>query len=235
MLLSAFESHLHCRSGSVVSVCNIDLVNGCKGILNLCNLLMIRNLPHCMRDSVHCRKIIQRLLCLHHPAYYLIDLTSGTVCQKDRSCLRTQRVDMTNTILFLLLSGILMLLDHIVKIIINACTGYNSGLCSAVHRQPVDIICLLVIRNIYAVLLHLIKQLGCLIIYSVIIGIHIRRKLCLRPVDLQKRKGFSLYFLRCLLAVIYIIRKCRNSVCKLLRWSYCLKRFYLCHSILSTS
>ena len=71
---------------------------------------------------------------------------------------------MSDTILFLFLSCIFMLFNNIIYIIVNTCTCNNPRLLSSIHRKSVNIITLVIIRYIYAVCHHTLKNFFCLVI-----------------------------------------------------------------------
>ena len=134
----------------------------------------------------------------------------GSVCQKNRSCLRTADIHMPNTVLFFLRSRIFMFFDYLMQIIINRYTRSNARLCSAVHGQFVQIITFLFILNKNALGNLPIQHFFCFFINTVRIHIHRWIKLCLRAINIEKRQRMPFHFLRCFFSIIDIIRQSRH-------------------------
>ena len=195
-----------------MSICNIDLINFRKSLQHLCDIISVRNEPDSMGNAILRNKIIDRsfFFCFCHN---LSNLLMITISKKDRARLCADSIHMTDSVRFLFCSGILMLLDHIVLIIINGSAGHNAGLRTAVHCQLIDIIVFLLIPDKSAVVHHIPEKLLCLIISFLGIHIEIIRKLRLRTVNIQKGIRIALYRFLGFLSVINIIGQGCDFIC----------------------
>ena len=231
MLLSTLESNFYCRCCTMVTICNIDIINSGKCLLDCLNLRSITDLKDSVTDTVIRNKIIQ-CRCLLYGRYHITDLFVITVCQKDRSGLCAAGIHMVDTVGFLIGTCILMLFDHVVCVIIDRSTGNDSGLYSAVHRQFIHIIRILWIADKGTVIDPLIQHLMRLLIDTLIIGIYLITKLCLCTIDCKKRLricGNNRFGLR---AIVYIVRKRCDFIHFIFCGSDAEKWFYLSHKFI---
>ena len=137
---------------------------------------------------------------------------------------------MADTILFLVRSGVLVLFDHIVDIIINACTGHDSGLGPSLHGQLVDIVTSLFVPDKIAFFHPVGKHFPGLFIHTCIVGIHLVPKLGFGAVNCQKGLWIFPNDFLCLRTIIHIIRQRCDGLCHSLCRSHTYKWFYLCHN-----
>jgi hypothetical protein len=111
--------------------------------------------------------------------------------------------------------------------------GSDAGLGTAIHGQLIDIVtgCFFYYKG--AVGNGLLKELLCLFIDTVIIGIHILRELRFGTVYPQKGERLTANLLQSFPAVINIIGKCGNPLCQSGRRPDTFKGSYFRHNISS--
>ena len=211
MLLPTLYAHTHSGSRPVMAVSDIEGVHLMKGLIDGADFLCVRYFPASMTDPVLRGEVKQsraRLYVRHNFFQALLI----PVSQENRAGLGVADVHVTHTIFFLLPTGILMLLDHTVQIIVNGSAGHDTGLTAAVHGQLIKIITGLVVLHEITVLYHAPEQLFCFLINLRCIDICLFGKLSLRAVDTKEGQGLSLYGLSCLFPIVYIIGK-RRDIC----------------------
>ena len=93
---------------------------------------------------------------------------------------------MTDSVLLLILLGILMLPNRTSQIIIYRSASHDPGLCPSVKGQRIQIEARLFILYKRTVADHLLKRLPGALIDLLRIQIRLLRELCLRTVYLQK-------------------------------------------------
>ena len=93
-------------------------------------------------------------------------------------------IHMADAVLLLVFSGILMLFDDPVYIVIHCAAGHDPGLAASIHGKLIQIIGRIGICYIYALFDLAVKKLPGLFIYPVIICVYLCRKLCLRTVNI---------------------------------------------------
>ena len=183
MFRSALQSYLHRRSCPVMSVCNIDAVHLLECRMNLFHQFRLCDLPSCMMDAV-LRSKGKFWLSALYVLYQRTDLILCAICQKNRTGLCTAHIYMSDPVSLFFRSGILMLLDHMILILINRCTCHQSGLRTSIHGQFIEIVDRLLFFYIDPCLLLLFQSLsGCFIDFRSI-HILIRSKHGLRPVNI---------------------------------------------------
>ena len=139
MLISSFFSYFYGRSSPMMTICDIKLVNIRKCLSDCRNIPCFPDYPYSVTNAIRRSKIIFHILCFYF-IYNGCDCCIITVCKKDRAGLCITDIHVTNTIHLLFCTGILMLFDHIILIIINGCACGNTSLSPPVHGQLIDIV-----------------------------------------------------------------------------------------------
>ena len=186
IFLSSLQSHFHCGSRTVMAIRDINLLNILKCLINRIHIFFFRNFPYAVCDAVYRRKIINRRLIFHIRSHDIMNAFVRTVRKENRSGLGRTRIHMSDTVNFLVFSGIFMFLNNVIHIIIYRRAGNKSGLGTSVHHKLVNIVTAVFIRNIYAFLLVLLQKFFCLLIYFRRIRIHVVVKIGLCAVNFQK-------------------------------------------------
>ena len=182
-----------------------------------------------MFDAVLTDKIVYRCLCFDL-SDLVLQFLFCPICQENGPRLHTAGIYMADTVFLLIRSGIFMLFDHIVPIIINRCTAYHPGLTVSIHRQFIQIETWRRILYKFSFLNFLTKHLIRFLIHTVRICVYFLAELRLRPVNRQKRFRILLHHFTRFHPVIYIIRKCRNPLLHPLTGTICPKWSDLCHT-----
>ena len=157
-----------------------------------------------MANAVRRSKIIFRFLLLYL-IYDSCNFCIVAVRQKDWSCLCITDIYVANTVLFLFRTGIFMLFDHIILIIIDRRACGDTGLCPSIHGQLVNIITSLFVPYKIPLFHHIPQGIMGFLINLRRISVYGIVKLCLGTVNFQKRFRFPQYFLFCFFSIVYII------------------------------
>ena len=123
----------------MMAIGNIDSAYLCKGLCDCLHLCSVSNDPDTMPDAIFRYKVCLSR-CLFDRYDQPVQRLVGMIGQEDRSCLHIGHIDMADTVLFLLCTGILMFFDRMVQIIIYRSAGHNAGLTAAIHGQLIQII-----------------------------------------------------------------------------------------------
>ena len=166
------------------------------------------------------------MFCLYNNS---CNITVPAIRKENRSRLGIGRINMSNTILLLFCTGVLVLFDHALLIVVNARTGNNSRLGTTIHIQFINIIIRCIIPDKRAILHPFPEKIVRSLINTWIILSHIRTKECLCPVNRQKRMRELAYMFCRLRPVIYIVWKSSNRPCHIFPWTNCCKRSDSCH------
>ena len=169
-----------------MAVCDINLLNILKCLINRIHIFFFRNLPYAVCDAVYRRKIINRRLIFHIRSHDIMNAFVRTIRKENRSGLGRTSIYVCDTVNFFVFSGIFMFFNNMIHIIIYRRTGDKSCLRTTVHHKLVNIITAVFIRNIYAFLLVLLQKFFCLLIYFRRIRIHAVVKISLCAVNFQK-------------------------------------------------
>ena len=211
-----------------MSVGNVDRRNLRKCVLNHRDIRFVCDHPPPVSDAILTDEIIHRCL-LFELCDLLRKFLFGPVCQKDRSGLHAAGIYMVDTVFLLIRSGILMLFNDIVPVIIDGRTSHHSGLTVPVHGQLIEVKARRRILYEFSFPDPLPKHLIRLFIDAGCVSVHIIGKLRLRPVDRQKRFRILLHHLTGFLSVIYIIGKRRDFLFHSPAGTICHKWSDLCH------
>ena len=212
-----------------MTVRNINSLDLCKRLFNHCHIRSLRNHPHTMFDAVLTDKIVYRCLCFDL-SDLVLQFLFRPICQENGPRLHTAGIYMADTVFLLIRSGIFMLFDHIVPVIVNRGTSHYTGLAVPVHGQFIQIETWRRILYKFSFLNFLPKQLIRFLIHTVRICVYFLAKLRLRPINRQKRVRILLHHFTRFLPVIYIIRKRRNPFLHPLTGTICPKWSDLCHT-----
>ena len=95
--------------------------------------------PENMANAVRSREVVHRLA-LGQASHEGIDLGTRTVGQKDRSGVGVKRIDVTRAIVLLHPPGVLVLLDQVCLVFVDAGPRDNAGLDMVAHDLSVEIV-----------------------------------------------------------------------------------------------
>ena len=135
----------------------------------------------------------------HDRLHSVLDRLAAAEGQENDSRVRIERVHMADAVLLLGLDRQLMLFDGAVHIVIDGRAADNARLTSAVHRETVDVIARLIVRDVCSVRNARVHCLRGLLIDLRAVGIGSLRKINLRPVNVKEGHGVILDHLPCLL------------------------------------
>ena len=184
-MLTAAKPYLNGRSGSVMTVRNIERRYVFKPCGYKINRVIVRHNPDSFTDIIG-HKIINRLAFFFYIFNSRRNLVIFSVCQKYRTGVCVKSVNVPYAVRFLIGSCLFVLFDDVVYIIVNSRTAYNAGLRSAAPGL------LIYIQARFFVLLHNLRRnklrqiLACFFIDTVVIDVNRFRKIYLRLINMQK-------------------------------------------------
>ena len=191
-----------------MSVCNVKRRNLLHLLPDQGNCLVLIDHPHTMCNLIFLCEVIFCQMILFPLRKKTAQSVGVAACQVNRACVCIAHIHMIDAVQFLIRSGKLMLLHHIVQIIVNGSTACNSSLYLPFANQFIYVITGLMVLGKNPLLFHLKQILLCLLIYLRVIKPGICRKIHLRSVHMQKR--IRILFSDCcgFLPAHHIIRKC---------------------------
>ena len=231
MSRSSLLSDFYRGRRTVMSVCNVNSLHTGKCLPYRLYIRIVLHHKYPVANAVLRDKIIKRLF-LFYPFYNVIDRPIGTICQKNWPCLRIACINVSNAVRLFIRTGIFMLFNNPVLIIINGCTRHNTCLRPAFHCQFINIITAPFVFDKRTVRHLFPEQVVCPFVYFILIHIGSFRKLCLRAVNIQKRIRIATRQLPGFLRIVYIIRKRRNPACLFPAWTNARKWSDISHSYL---
>ena len=196
-----------CSSGrTVMAVSNIKGRHFSKFGSNCSNICLLVDNPESMSKTItRSDKVINRLICCIF-LYYNIQLLIVRISKENRFNISVVHTYMFHTILFLVTTGKLMLLDNPVHIIRDISTDYQPILCFPVHRLGIDIIVFHLILHQPAFVLKQLEILGSFSIHLFVMFIRTNREIYFRFNNMIKRLLVTFRFCAGFFRIQYIIR-----------------------------
>ncbi len=134
----AQRPHPRRRRRPVMAVGDIELGHRGEGRDQRIDIRRLVDHPEHMLDPVGSDEIVGRLPC-GQPFDQRIDLGSRAIGQEDRSGVGVERLDVAGPIVLLLRPRVLVLLDQIGLVLVDARPGHETGLDVVAHPLPVEI------------------------------------------------------------------------------------------------
>ncbi len=212
----------------MVPVCNINLRDLFKCLLKRINFRICINTPHSVYDAILRCKIIECGL-FFYLCYHCFHCSVCPVGKKNRPCLRLTGSHMTNTVKFLVCTCIFMFFNHLVLIVIDTRTCYNTSLNTPIHRKFIDIVNWFILLNQSSFLYPVPEHVMCFLIYLICVCVNTAVKLCLCPVNIQKRERIIFHRRTCFFPIVNIVWKRCDLILQAFFWSVRAKWSDYCH------
>ena len=159
ILLSLLCAYQSCGSRTVMTIGDIETRHLGKFSGDGFDILVIADNPELMTEAINWSDEIILWLCCCITHQNLIEHRIIRISKENRFDVCIADTNVLHTILFLITTGKLMLLDDAGHIIIYVCTHNKTILCLAIHGLCIDIILFLIILLQPAVLLELLEVL----------------------------------------------------------------------------